>query len=1572
MEMNTEIRERIAALSPRQRELLAQRLGQKENGTEKADLAIPRRSPGRPPLSFAQQRLWFLDQLEPGSALYNIPLAALIPAPLDAVLFERSLNMIVARHESLRTTFAMSDSGPVQVIHDELWIPLEVHDLTDIPANEVQSVAEEMVAAHGRVPLDLETGPLMKIGLLRLGPREHIFMASMHHIIADTASIGIVLAELSAIYAALTHGQQPPLPELPIQYADYAQWQRDWLQGDVLQRQLEYWRGQLSGDLPMLDLPVDRPRPAQPSFRGAQLVHRLSSEASLSVNALAAQEKVPPFAALLTSLAVLLHRYSAQDKVSIGSPISNRARPELQSMVGYLANTVLLRVDLGGEPTFREAVRRAHEVNIGAQSNQDLPFDKIVEIAQPERDLSGTPLLQVMFVFRSENVSDLATNSGLPAVDRELSTGNGTSKFDLTFSLEATAEGYRLEIEYATDLFDEDTIRRMAGHWESLVTSAVAAPDTPVGMLPLLTGAERQQLVLDWNDTATEYPADRCLHELIESQADRRPEAVAVSSRHEQLTYAQLDERANQLAHHLMDLGAGPDVPVAISMEKSPELVVGLLAILKAGSAYLPLDPAYPAERLAYMLSDAAAPVLLTQAHLQDGLPTSDAVHIVSIDTDQADIAARSTERPRSGVTAENLAYVIYTSGSTGRPKGVLLNHRGRVNNFHDFNQRFAISSDDCLLGVASSSFDMSAYDVFGTLMAGARLSLPDPGSERDPFNWLETGLRDRVTVWHSVPALLEMFVELCEAEPRPEVPALRLALLGGDWIPLTLPDRIRALAPATDVISLGGATEVSMDSTIYPVGEVDTTWRSIPYGKPMANQHCFVLDRNLQPVPVGVPGDLYLGGVGVGRGYHNDPELTARRFVDNPLPEWPNARIYRTGDRARYRPDGNLELLGRSDFQVKLRGWRIELSEVEAALRAQPGVKEAVAVVAGEKAAHRRLVGYLVAEKDVQMDLTATKENLRSTLPQHFVPATLVQLTALPLTANGKIDRRQLPAVDLSTDQDTSSYVAPRSRTERTLAGVWRETLGAEKVGINANFFELGGDSIMAIQVITRARRLGLRLSPKQLFQHQTIAKLAAVAEDAEIDGSAESPTMLSVPSEAEREQLLAAYPDMVDAYPLTPVQRHMLRRELSDPHPGQYVIQADYLFIAGAMDVDAITRAWQQIIARHPVLRSSFVWEGFQGPVQVVHEDAPVEVQQHDWVAFSESEQLRLQDELVAADRARGFDLAQAPLLRVHLMEIAPGMFKYMSTNHHILLDGWSRAIVQQEVFAVYEGLLTGQEVSLPPQRSFRDYIAWLRGQEQHEAEYFWQDYLKGFTSPTPLVRSRGLPDPVKGMEFAKQRVPLPADTATAAREFCRRHQLTLNTVIEGAWLLLLSRYTGRDDVVLGVTSSGRSTDFDGVDTVAGLCMNVLPVRVRIEPDEPALSWLSALQSHQVDLRQYESTAVEEVLGREMVEIFECQMVFENFPWDGSLNKLGDRLDFSHPMARADYQKAQFEFPLRVEVAPSPVHHLMIMHYYPGIFAHETVTEMISDWQWAIGQLVSDPDQTLAAVVNGAIDSS
>jgi amino acid adenylation domain-containing protein len=970
------------------------------------------------------------------------------------------------------------------------------------------------------------------------------------------------------------------------------------------------------------------------------------------------------------------------------------------------------------------------------------------------------------------------------------------------------------------------------------------------------------------------------------------------------------------------------------------------------------------------VLADAAPAALVTDAALAERLVGMTGSAVVRVDADGDAIAGRPDGRPDVAVGPDDLAYLIFTSGSTGRPKGVLLDHRGRVNNFTDFNRRFGVGPGDCTLALASIAFDMSAYDILGTLMCGARIALPAAGSGRDPAHWLAVAREHAVTVWHSVPALLEMLLESYESGAEPGTqqafPPIRLVLLGGDWVPRTLPDRLRAAAPAATFATMGGATEVSMDSTIFVVDEVDPAWLSIPYGRPMANQRCFILDGRLQPVPVGVPGDLYLGGVGVGRGYLGDEELTRRRFLPRSPGRWSHERMYLTGDRARWRSDGTIELLGRSDFQLKVRGWRIEPGEVEAALRARDGVRDAL-VALSPGPGPRRLVGYVVFDgSDPGPDLAALREDLRTSLPDYMVPAVLLPLERFPLTANGKVDRKALPAPEAGAGPSGPAYVAPRNRTERLLAEVWQDLLGVPRVGVDDNFFVLGGDSITTIQVVSKARRLGIGLSPRQMFQHQTIAELAVVAEDSEMAAAPGRSMQIDIPSPREWDRLRAAYPDMVDAYPLSAMQRHMLRRESSVPRPGQYVIQVDYMFTPGGLDVPALRSAWQYIIGRHPTLRTSF-HEGDDEPIQVVHADAEMEVRIHDLRGLASSEQLARQDEIAREDRERGFDLTRAPLLRMHLMRVDDLSYKYLFTNHHIVLDGWSRAIVQQEAFTVYEALLAGQEPKLPPLTSFKEYVAWLRGRDPAPAAEFWRGYLSGFDRPTPLVAHKGLPQPRYGREFAKQRVPMDPALRDALGEFCRGHRLTPNTVIQGAWLLLMNAYTGADEVVLGVTSSGRSTDFLGVETVTGLCMNTLPVRALVDHARPLQDWLREQQSHQVELRQHELSSVEEVTGRELVELFECQMVFENYPWDGSLSGLASRVDMAHPMAQPDYQVAQFEFPLRVEVVPGG-QPLLIMHYYPGVFADTTVTQMIADWERTIAAMVAADDLTVGDVITNA----
>ncbi|MCA2218366.1 non-ribosomal peptide synthetase [Jidongwangia harbinensis] len=1573
MDIHPDTMARIAALSPHKQELLAARLRGRPATASRPRTTIPSRSSATPPLSFAQQRMWFLDQLDPGSPHYTIPMAARINGPVDVVALEGALNDLVRRHESLRTTFALTDSGPVQVVHEKLWLPLPVTDLTGQADRD--AAADELVLAQARQPFDLAAGPLVRFGLIRLAPDRQVLTAAMHHIIADTWSIGIILRELAITYESLRHGQPAPLPAPAVQYPDYAEWQRNRLHGAELDRQVDYWRGRLDGDLSPLELPTDRPRPAEQSYRGAQYVHWLPAGLAERIDALGATAGTTVFTVLLAGLSVLLHRYSGRDRIGIGAPIANRGSVELEELIGYLSNTVLLRTDLSGDPTFREVLARAHETVLGAQTHQELPFDKVVELVRPERTASATPLLQVVLVYQNEAVGGAADMSGLPGLGAAIPIDNGTAKFDLTFSVEPNLGAYRIAVEYATDLYDRATVAAMTAHLEQLLRAATGDPDTAIGDLPLMRPAERHELVVGWNATAAPFPADRCLHELIEERARARPGDVAAVCAGEQITYRELTARANRLAHHLRALGAGPDVPVAISLPRSIDLVVAMLGVLKAGSAYLPLDPAYPAERLSLMLADAAPPVLITLSSLASRLPAPDGGTVVCLDTAASALAAQPDTTPESGVRPQHLAYVIYTSGSTGRPKGVQLDHRGRVNNFHDFNTRFAIGPGDSLLALASLSFDMSAYDVLGTLMAGARIVLVDADAGRDPARWLELMRRHRVSVWHSVPALLDMLVTYAEAADGDALMDLRLVLLGGDWVGLTLPDRLRAVARAAEVVTMGGATEVSMDSTIFRVDTVEPSWRSIPYGRPMANQRCYVLDARLQPVPVGVPGDLYLAGVGLGRGYLGDPVLTGAKFIVSPVPEEPGERIYRTGDRARYLRDGNLELLGRSDFQLKIRGWRVEPGEIESALREHPEVRDALVVPWDDAAGVKHLAGYVVA--DGELDLAAVRAFLHGRLPAQLVPDLLVPLDAFPLTANGKLDRKGLPDPQTGAGALGPAYVAPRNRVEAVLAEVWQELLGVERVGMDDNFFALGGDSISTIQVIARLRRRGLVLTPKQMFQYQTIGLLAALATDTELAGPAAADDDVALVDPALVERLRAHHPDLEDVYPLAPMQRRMLARAVRHPVPGLYVIHADYLFVTGGLDVDALARAWQLIVDRHPTLRTSFRWPGdaaddprapLTEPLQLVHRDVAVTVQHHDWRDADVDEQVRRQDELVAADRRLGFDLTRAPLLRIHLLRIADDTWKYVFANHHVVLDGWSRAIVQQEVFKAYEALRTGARPDLPDARPLRDYMAWLRRGDLADAERFWRDYLDGFTSPTPLVAARGLPGATQRGPFAKQREPLGDEVNAELAAFCRRYPVTANSVLQGAWFLLMSRWTGRSDLVLGVTSAGRSTDFAGVDTVTGLCVNTLPVRVRVDPAATVTDWLGQLQAQQVEVRQYEYTPLDLIntwQGRAPdAAMFECMMVFENYPWDGSLLALADRMDIDHPLAQPDYQTAQFEFPLRVEVAPGRSA-LLIMHYYQDSFADETVTAMIGDWRATVRAMVAAPHQTLGRLI-------
>ncbi|MBI2230714.1 MAG: amino acid adenylation domain-containing protein, partial [Deltaproteobacteria bacterium] len=887
------------------------------------------------PLSFSQQRLWFLDQYEPGSSVYNIPSAIRLTGALDVSALEQSLQEIVNRHEALRTTFSMVGGEAVQVIAPSLKLALPVVDLSETPEAEREEQARRLAQEEARRSFDLSRGPLFRTRLLQVGEDDHVLLMTLHHIVSDGWSMGVMHHELAVLYQAFSNSQPSALPDLPIQYADYAVWQREWLKGEELERQISYWKKQLEGISP-LQLPTDRPRPPLQTHRGAWQSLSLSQELTEKLKSLSRKEGVTLYMTLLAAFQTLLHRYSGQEDIVVGSPIAGRNRSEIEGMVGFFVNTLALRSNLSGQPTFKELLARVKEMALGAYAHQELPFEKLVEELHPERDLSHSPLFQVMFVL--QNTSGTALKLGGIVVSPMRVDGE-TAKFDLTLSLSEGAQGLRGAVEYSTALFDDGTIGRMLGHLQVLLEGIVADADRPIAALPILTEPERHQLLVEWNDTKREYPKDKCIDELFEEQVERSPDAIALVYEDQQLTYRELNNRANRLAHYLQTLGVGPEVLVGICVERSLEMVIGLLGILKAGAAYVPLDSQFPKERLSFMLEDAQAKVLLTQQKLVDRIPATVA-HTICMDADWQAISKESIGNPDDKTTGADTCYVIYTSGSTGRPKGVAVPH-GAVNRLVINTDYIELKSDDVVAQVSNCSFDAATFEIWGALLNGARLVIITKDVVLAPQEFAAELKRHAVTTLFLTTALFNLM-----ARQAPDAFAsVRQVLFGGEAVdPRWVAEVVRQGRPER-LLHVYGPTEATTFATWQLVGEVAQGAATVPIGRPIANTQLYVLDAHLHPVPIGVQGELYVGGRGIARGYLNGPELTAERFIPNPFSVESGARLYKTGDLGRFLPDGNIEFLGRIDNQVKIRGYRIELGEIESVLGQHPAVREAVVV---------------------------------------------------------------------------------------------------------------------------------------------------------------------------------------------------------------------------------------------------------------------------------------------------------------------------------------------------------------------------------------------------------------------------------------------------------------------------------------------------------------------------------------------------------------------------------------------------------------------------------------------------
>ena len=1037
---------------------------------------------GALPLSFAQERLWFLEQLEELGGAYHLATRFRLEGELDLAALEQTFGALIRRHGSLRTRFEMSDDGPMQVIEPDAPFRLAMTDLSALDASEQSREIEQNSQDELRRPFNLGKCPLIRATVLRLGPASHILLVTTHHIASDGWSVRSVLPrELAALYAAFSKGLPSPLPELTVQYADYAAWQRGWLQGEVLEQQLSYWKQQLAGAPGVLELPTDRPRPPTPSYRGARLPVVMSTDLSTAIAALARRSGATSYMVLLAAFQLLLSRWSGQADLVVGSPIAGRTERQTEGLIGFFVNTLVMRADISDDPSFAELLAQVKEAALGAYAHQDIPFEKLVQHLQPHRDLSRQPLFQVMFAFL--NVPwHMPELPGLRMIPMERS--QGAAKVDLSVELMETPDGLAGSVEYATDLFDRSTIERLLSSYVTLLEGIVAEPERRVSEHALLSADASQRIVVDWNATAAEVPKDRCVHELFAEQAARTPDAIALVYEDSKLSYGELERRSNRLAHHLRGLGVGREQVVGLCMERSLDLVVGLLGIMKAGGAYLPLDPGYPPQRLAYMMADARVSVLLTQGTAANVLAGHEGV-TVRLDADRAAIERQPGTPPVSGVSPDNLAYVIYTSGSTGRPKGVMIRHDG-VSAYMTYLARDLLKGKKRrVLQIPPISFDPSIRDTLGTLLSGGTLYLLPQASARDPAYIRRTLVEQQIEAVIAItPTLLSMLVLDAPAARF----ALKLIAVSGEALDAGLLARSSAIFPDAEILNIYGPTEITMTCTEFPCVR-SRAKNVVEIGRPIANKRVYVLDGNLSPVPVGVAGELYVGGMGLARGYVRRAGLTAERFIPDSFGS-AGSRLYRTGDVARYLPDGELEFLGRSDHQVKIRGFRIELGEVEAALLGHAAVRQAAVVVREDVPGEPRLVAYVAKRPNSSLDTAVLRDSLTLALPQYMVPSAFVLLEQLPLTPSGKIDRLSLPAPDGHVE--AASYVAPRTPAEETLASIWAELLRLDRVGINDNFFERGGHSLMAIRMITRVRdKLGVELPLANFSRRRLIATL-------------------------------------------------------------------------------------------------------------------------------------------------------------------------------------------------------------------------------------------------------------------------------------------------------------------------------------------------------------------------------------------------------------------------------------------------------------------------------------------------
>jgi non-ribosomal peptide synthetase component F/acyl carrier protein len=1687
----TDATRRLDELSPEQRKLLALRL-RMQKAKESAP-AREEREGGVFPLSFAQQRMWLLDRLDPGATAYNLVFPSRLLGPLHADALGRAVAEIVRRHEALRTRIEVRSGEPVQVVDPFRGWTLPVTDLP-VPTDAREDEFRRIASREAVRPFDLAAGPLFRALLVRAADDDHLFVWSVHHVVSDGWSTGVFERELAALYEAFAAGRPSPLAPLSIQYGDFAVRQRERLSGDALERQVAWWKERLAGAPSLLELPTDRPRPAVRSDRGATLTFELE-HAAPRAEALARSEDATPFMVMLAAWQALLARWSGQDDVLVGTPIASRTTPDVEPLIGYFANTLVLRGDLSGDPTFRELVARVREATLGAYEHQDLPFEKLVEEINPGRSLSRTPLFQVAFVFQNLAGAVTSEKRRLGGLEMEpVGRGGETAKFDLTLTLALESGRIVGMLEYATALWDEGTVQRLIGHYGTLLRAALTQPDTRVSELPLLRDAERAQLEALARPAAS-FAADAPLHARFAARAALATDAVALAYEGARMTYAELDARANRIARQLLARGARTGDLVGLCVERSLETVAGILGILKAGAAYLPLDPAYPDERIAHMLADSGARLVLTTAELAPRV-SGDGIEIVLLDAHGGEIDAQPSTDPGVEVNADAPAYVIYTSGSTGRPKGVQVTHANVARLFAATDAWFGFGADDVWTLFHSYAFDFSVWEIWGALLYGGRLVVVPFYVSRNAEAFRDLLVRERVTVLNQTPSAFRQLIRADEAAsqreaarqgdvavasaaPTRESPArhpeadhadaasvpsdagrrihrlshtpadeahetpaaptalaLRHVIFGGEALdPASLRPWVERHGDESPrLVNMYGITETTVHVTYRVVREEDVLAGSAsPIGIAIPDLSVQVLDRRGRMVPVGVVGEMYVGGAGVARGYLGRPALTAERFVPDPYAGTPGARMYRSGDLARWTvesaevrecgsaldprepgisapgsieaapepssapdPDAlphsrthalSLEYLGRADDQVKVRGFRIELGEIESVLLEHPRVREAVVLARGEGDA-KRLVAWYVATEDSAsasesqfavppppvgfgggggersepgegargasgthpgIDTADLRAHLSAHLPDYMVPAAFVAMDVLPLTRNGKVDRRALPEPDPATA--AAEYVAPRTPTEQALADIWAELLGAARVGADDGFFALGGHSLLATRVVTRVREaFGIDLPLRAVFESPTLSALAAAIERLAGTG-VESPPIVPV--------------DRTGDLPLSFAQERMWFADRAEPGSMVFTMGSVYRF-SGPLDAAVLERALAEVVRRHESLRTVFAEAGGV-PVQRVLPWSGFHLPVFDLRDLAEDERRSAAERIVREPFVTPFDLARGPLLRAVLARTGDGEHLFAYDLHHIVSDGWSLGILFGELTALYAAFARGEPsplADLPVQ--FGDYAAWerawMRGEVLERQLAYWRGKLAG--APPLLELPTDRPRPARqSYRGAAEHLVLPADELAALHALGRGEGATLFMTLLAAFSLVLSRLSGQDDVVVGTPVAGRTRA--ETERLIGLFLNSLALRTDLSGDPSFRALLRQVRQTTLDAYAHQDLPFERVIDalvpkREMshAPVLQVLLNLGNFE-GGEMELAGVQVEgFGH----AGEQTSKFDLTLYAWETPDDL--LLRLVYARDLFDAARMRELLAQLRAVLAQAAADPDAAASRI--------